>query len=399
MHISITLTAVLIIVLIFAMLLYINYKKYQLKVQEPFHQLIPALEDRVTTYKKLKTKSFGTDTLYGDSLRIKTLKTNRLNIGKLCNTSTNTCITSEEIRKGTNNLDTVTNQLSNRSSKLNSKIGSVDNSLTQLFNTTNNNIDQRIENINKDASNLIQGMNSTTSQINDLFQGVKRIDTGTLSNINTSLNNQLNAIGNEYRNLQTLFNQTKLNISTRIGTLENRFKQPSNELWILFNPHRVGYQSSYQLDYKNYPNMTFTPNTTVSWLGITGLRCNPNPLNPVKAAKNLYGIELLRPDGSLYKKGQLGSSNKFYIRIYGGTNAGSICKINLAKNVLIPVADPGPKRSEDHYFYFTESHHPRWYYMRSLFNNVSVKHGYNFIRFDRSAPQKTPDDAFLWMIV
>lgn len=400
MHISITLTAILIIVLVFAMVFYVNYKNYQLKGIERFEQRIPALEDRVTTYRRIKATNMGADmTLYGENVRAKSIKTNKLNISKLCNTSTNSCITSEEMKEGTNNLDNVNVRFTTMPQTLNSKLTTIDTNLTRRFNTTNTNIDRRIETVNRDVTNLANGVNSATTQINDLLQRVNRIDTGTLSNLDRSINGQLNAIGGEYGNLQNLFNQTKLNISTRIGTLEARFNQPPKELWILFNPHRVGRERSYDLHYSNYPNMTFAPNTTISWLGITGLRCNTNPLNPIKAAKSLYGIELVRPNGTRYKKGQLGTSNKFYIRINGGTNSGKICKIDLKNNVLIAVADPGPKRTEDHYFFFTQSHHPRWYYMQSLFNNVSVRHGYHFLRFDRNRPQQTPDDAFLWMIV
>lgn len=398
MHISITLTTVLIIVLVFALLMYINYKKYLLK--ESFNQLVPAVEDRVTTYRRIKATNMGADmTLYGEDVNAKAIKTNKLKLTKLCNTSTNTCITAQEIKDGTNNLENVNTQLTVIPTRINSTVTSIDNSLTKLYNTTNTNIDRAIETANRDATNLANSVNSATGQINDLLQRVTRVDTGTLSNLDKSINGQLNAIGGEYGNLQNLFNQTKLNVSTRIGTLEARFKQPPKELWILFNPHRVGRQRSYDLDYSNYPNMTFAPNTTISWMGITGLRCNTNPLNPVNASKNLYGIELVRPDGTRYKKGQLGTANKFYIRINGGTNSGKICKIDLKNNVLIPVADPGVKRSEDHYFFFTQSHHPRWYYMQSLFNNISVRHGYHFLRFDTNRPQQTPDDAFLWMIV
>ena len=177
-------------------------------------------------------------------------------------------------------------------------------------------------------------------------------------------------------------------------------------IYVLFGAYNVGYFFGYNLDYSNYDRMTFTPNETEFWISsIRGLRCSTSYLNPtLPSTKTTFGIEFFKPDGTPWGKGALGSSNKFYMRIRNGSNAGKIIRIQdydstAESGTLQAATDPGPSRGEQYYFYFTASHTTNWYYLRSLYNNYSFFHNYSFIRPNFSTPVQTVDDAFLWMII
>ncbi len=394
---------VLILSIVFFMGIYIIYKQYSLKNSDSFVGGIVLGE---TDEQVMVDRSIDLDTMTVDNLlSAKNIDTNsvdtrNIKLLKLCGPGQNNCITTDEVKMDKNSLADLNKQANDSRLKMNRNVDRLTESITSVFNQTVTDITQNRSLINSNIQKANGLINNSNNRINDMFRNMPRINSDTVFNLQKNINDKQTTASRNHATLQNTFNGVKNSISQRIANLERRFAMPPRKLWILFGPYRVGYQVTYTLPYSNYPNMTFTPNVTVNWTSLSGLRCNAYPLDPTTAPKNLYGVELLKPNGEPFEKGSFGhAGNKFYIRIGGGTNQGKICKVDTQQNVLVPVVDPGVNRGNEHYFYFTASHHPSWYYMRSSLNNYAAIHNHHFIRFTATPPQQTVDDAFLWMIV
>lgn len=402
MNISSLLSTSLIIVIVFVLSTYILYKYYELSGIDPFIGVILGKTD----HKMIVDRSIELDYMkVDDKLTAKNItsdlvNTKKLNMLKLCGPGITNCVTVDDLAMDKDSIDRLNNLVTRVERTTKADVDRLTESITSMFSQTEKDITQNRSLLNNNIQRENELITISSKKINDLISTIKPINSDTIFNLQKNIDTKKKEALTRYTALQTDFNTVQNTISKRIASLEHRFSLPPRKLWILFGAYNVGYQVSYTMPYSKYPYMTFTPNVTSNWLNLSGLRCSPYRIDPTTALKNLYGIELIRPDGTSFEKGSFGNAfHKFYIRIAGGTNQGKLCKYDTEKNLLVAVNDPGLNRGNEYYFYFMPSHHPNWYYMASSLNNYFAIHNHFYIRFINGPPRQTQNDAFLWMIV